>query len=187
MSIANHSVVSRILAQVLQEPTPRELGAPERFEGVDQRLELRRTRCLHRSPFATPFHFWGHGLLGFLGELGRPELFEAMATHGLCRGVEGEAVGHALRALVGRLDGAPAASPDGGFRSGYCMIEQEEMVSWLGAREAEWVAAFWVRPSWLACAQPFDPRALEEGEPDEGADPGREWAGRPIPALRSCG
>lgn len=178
MSIANHSVVGRILAQVRQAARPRELGRPERFAAAAQALELRCSACLHRPPFSSALHFWAHALLDFLEQRGRPDLFDAMATHGLCRRLEGEALEQALAGLADARWPGAADRLRGPFRTGWSMIEQEVMRSWLGERDDEWLAVFWVQPAWLELARPHDPRAEED---EEEADAGA-WAGRPSPS-----
>ncbi len=163
MSIANYSVVSRILAEVQQSSPQPELVGVDRVDEPQQTFELRRTRRVHLAPFATPFHFWAHALQALLANEGRSDLFEAMATHALCQVVEAEEVGPALAALAGRMTSRPALAPDGGFRRGYRMIDQDVMCSWVAEAQDEWFAAFWMRPDWLARAEPFDPE-MEDAE-----------------------
>ena len=173
MSIANYSVVGRILAEVQRSPHPAELVRVERTREPLRVFELQRTRRIREAPFATSFHFWAHALRAFLAGEGRPDLFEAMATHALCQVVEGVAVGPALAALSARgaSPGLPESGPRPGrepvreregasraeYRVGYRMIDQDVMCSWVAEGDQEFVAVFWTRPDWLASAEPFDP------------------------------
>ena len=161
MSIANYSVVGRILAEVRSAPASAALGARERRDLPDQLFELRRTAVVYERPFATPFHFWAHALHDLLESRQRLDLFEAVATHALCRVEEAGEARSALGVLAARVGLAvPGVAAD--LRQSYRMIDQEVMCSWVTEGPSEFVAFFWLRPEWLAEAEPWDPEE-EEG------------------------
>ena len=124
------------------------------------------TASAHEPPFATPFHFWAHALRDLLDRQGRPDLFEAMATHALCRAEEGARAGAALRELSQRVPGAPATGTEA-FSASYCMIEQDVMASWVAESRSGFVAFFWLRGDWLAAAEPYDPEDAPAPGPGE--------------------
>jgi hypothetical protein len=157
MSIASYSVVGRILAQVQQGAPLARLSSVERLAAPDQVFELRRTRHVHEPPFATSFHFWAYALRAFLEGQARPDLFEAMATHGLCERVGGETAVEAFADLVGRMSTRDVGLDVEGLQAGYRMIDQDVVVSWVAESKGEQWAVFWARPAWLARAVPVDP------------------------------
>lgn len=152
MSIANYSVVGRILGEVMETSPPLELTPSPQAETADEIFQILRTGCVHEAPFATPFHFWAHALRALLEKRGRGDLFEPIATQALCRAEDGSAAQHALTALAERM-GCEAAIP---LASGYRMVDQDVMVSWVGEAAEEFVAFFWVKIAWLRDAEPFE-------------------------------
>lgn len=156
MSIANNSLLRRILVEVRDAQAPAGLPPAERREDAGQLLELRRTQQVHAPPFATPLHFWAHALRAFLADRGRPELFEALAASSLCEAIPGERVEAMFRTLAERLS-PPVSLQDGKpFVGGYRMVDERVLVSWVAERRQELVALFWARPDWIARAQPLD-------------------------------
>ncbi len=168
MSIAKHSVVGRILSEVAAGEVPHALFEVERSCETTQLLELRRSTRLHRPPFATPLHFWAHALRALLEDRGRPDLFDAIATDGLCRAVAGEELSAGLRELAARVAEPPELDLRVPFETGYCMLEQEEMASFVAERPGESLAVFWLRPDWLAEAEPWEPEDEEASIPGRG-------------------
>lgn len=156
MSIANNSLLRRILVEVRDAEIPAGLGPAECNEGAGQLLELRRTPHVHAPPFVTSLHFWAHALRAFLEDRGRADLFEALAVNCLCEAIAGERLEAALAGLAGRLSPTVELGDGGAFVCGYRMIEQEQLVSWVAERSQEFVALFWARPQWIATARPLD-------------------------------
>jgi hypothetical protein len=157
VSIASYSVVGRILAEVenVAPVAPLErLTSLSQVADVDQVFELRRTRHLHEPPFATSFHFWAHALHAFLARHARLDLFEALATHGLCERVDAASACSAVEALARRMSTRIDLSPESASRLGYRMIDQDVMASWVVESAGEQTAVFWARPSWMASAVP---------------------------------
>lgn len=156
MSIATNSVLRRILDEVRNGPVPRDLGEVESAREPGQILEVRRTRALHRPPFATSLHFWAHSLRAFLWERERPDVFDALAVNCLCDAVDARGVGPALAELARRMNPAPALGWATALEAGYRMIDQEGMTSWVVETTDEFASVFWVRTHWLGTAQPVE-------------------------------
>jgi hypothetical protein len=172
VSIANYSVIGRILTEVQQGSLPSGLVRIDQGREHEQVVSLHRSACRNEAPFATALHFWAHALRAFLEAEGRPDLFEAMATHALCKRVEVPELARGLAGAAARVAGAPVLPAEAGLRLGYRMIDQEVMESWVAEHDDELLAVFWVRSGWLAGALPFDPEPPVFCEPEEAREPG---------------
>jgi hypothetical protein len=156
MSIANNSLLRRILVEVRDGEAPEGMLPAERDEREGRLLELRRTRQIHAPPFATSLHFWAHALRAFLERLGRPELFEALAAHCLCEAAPGDRVAASYQELSAGFSpaGAPEAEPR--FLRGFRMIDEDVLVSWVAECDDQFVALFLARLDWVESAEPLD-------------------------------
>lgn len=157
MSIANNSLLRRILVEVRDAPAPGGVSEPERSQAQGWLLELRRTTRVHEPPFATSLHFWAHALRAFLEDHRRPELFEALAANCLCEAIPAEQARATLREICERVSPGPRIETGDGLLGVYRMIDQELLASWVSERSDEFVALFWTRPDWLATAQLLPP------------------------------
>jgi hypothetical protein len=166
LSIPSNSVLRRILEEVLAGPVSPGLAPAERGDAPGQSIEVWRSFEVHRPPFSTSLHFWAHALRALLAERGRSDAFGALASHCLCEAVPSAEVARAIVRLGHRLGPSFRIERNEGYRAGYRMIEQDELVSWVAELEDEFVALFWMRPSWLATAQPLPIEPIEFVEPE---------------------
>jgi len=153
MSLSTNSALRRILDEAREVSLPAGAMQVARAESSGQMLEVRRSSFAYEPPFATSLHFWAHALRALLQEHGRGDAFDALAVNCLCKSVPGAEVAPAFDALSRRLEPAFEIPSNTSYRSGYLMIEQEVLVSWVAERSEEFVALFWVRPSWLSSAK----------------------------------
>jgi len=161
MSIPSNSVLRRILEDVVARPALPGLVPAERAETPDVLFEVWRTAEVHRPPFATSLHFWAHALKGFLAASGRSDLFGPFAGHCLCEAIAPADVAEGLGRLAPAGTAARQNAPTAGYRAGYRMIDQEDLVSWVAERPGEFVAVFRVRCAWLAEAEPIPVEPIE--------------------------
>jgi hypothetical protein len=114
-------------------------------------------------------HFWAHALRAFLAARGRADAFGPLAGHCLCDAVPAHEIATAFGELARRIAPSFEILRNADYRAGYRMIEQPELVSFVAEREsergAEFVAVFWLRPTWLTNAKPHPLEPLEFIDP----------------------
>jgi hypothetical protein len=161
VSIPSNSVLRRILEDVVSGPVPSGFEAVECGIAAAEEIEVWRSRAIHTPPFATSLHFWAHALRALLSERDRPDAFGPLAGHCLCDAVPGARIADAFTGLAARISPSFSIERNADYRAGYRMIDQDEFVSWVAERDDEFVAVFWMRPAWIAQAQPLPIEPLE--------------------------